>query len=219
MHTRKTIWWVFPLFLVLSFGFYVPVSSAQEKSTCPETYSTKNIPLRNQDLSGSDVISTLTCIYSEQGLSEIKFKTTWSSNGKVYGDYWCQSQFIIENGIGTFKSDTHYVNIVSSGILPGNYEDAKDFTKLLFEKIKTNSSSCNFEIKNEKYMFQTNEQITKNDTSTINKNPAAVEQKTEKNSYVKQINQTQFPITESLLFSGVGGVGYLVFRKYHKKQS
>jgi hypothetical protein len=217
MHNTRTIWGVCLLFIILNFGFNVPVSWAQEKSICPETYGAKGIPLQNQDLSESDLISTLTCNYAEQRSSEIKFKTVWSPNGKVYGDRWCQSQLVIENGIGTFNSDTYYVNIVSSGILPLDYEYAKDFMRLLFEKVKADSSSCDFKIENEKHILQMNENVTKNEPDTVKTNSTAVEQKTEKNGYIKQINQMQFPIIESLLFSVVGGVGYIVFKKYYKK--
>lgn len=217
MHSTKAVFCVFLVLIILNFSFNTPISSAQEKSICPDMYSTKGIPLHEQYLSESEVISTLVCTYSEQSASEIRFEITWSPNGKVYGDKWCQNQFVIENGIGTFKSDTHYVNIVSSGILPWNYDNAKDFTKLLFEKVKPYASSCYFKIENEKEIFQMKENVTKNEPHT-KINTTVMEQKTEKNSDIKQINKMQFPIMKSFVFSGIVGVGYLILKKHYKKQ-
>ncbi len=118
---------------------------AQEEHFCPNVYDSerRTIPLADQQISSSPTISKAVCTYHEQSTSKTIFKVSWSPSGKIYGDSWCNEKLTIENGIGTYQSKTHYVEISSSGIQPLESNYAQDFMQALFDIAKDDAMLCN----------------------------------------------------------------------------
>ena len=128
--------------ILTSFG--ISNIFAQEDSLCLEKYDSvhRTLPLGDQQISHSITISKLVCTYYEQNSSKVTFEVSWSPSGKIYGSSWCTELLTVENGIGSYQSNDHYVKILANGILPQETEYAMNFMQTLSGIVEDFSQFC-----------------------------------------------------------------------------
>lgn len=200
--------------IILAIGIGLQTIYAQEEYLCPNVYDSekRTIPLADQQISRSPTISKAVCTYHEQSTSKTIFNVSWSPTGKIYGDNWCNEKLTIENGIGTYQSKTHYVEISASGIQPFENNYAQDFMQTLFDIAKDDAMLCNGQIEQslpriEKQMEKLDDidipTSNENTTATIENSPTAIPAK----------NDVQFPL-EILIVAIVAGIGFFIYKKY-----
>ena len=209
---------IFLMIILANLIFNVPFTYGQEQFLCPKHYETKErkIALQDQHLTKSPVISKVVCSYFEQNTSRTVFEIRWSPNGNLHTGEWCEDKLSIENGIAKYLSDSHYIEISATGILPTEYNDAKDFIQLLFVVVKNDAKSCH--MKEDHTINERPQQINSEiDSVTIPDNKTTSEQ-------LKQIvleddyEEEQFPIVGIIAGTAIAIIGYITIKRFKSKQ-
>lgn len=214
----KKLYNVFLVLLLANVAVSVPQVYSQEEFLCPKQYETHNriIALQDQHLTKSQVISKAICSYFEQNTSKTTFEIRWSSTGNLHAGEWCTDKLVIENGIGKYQSESHYVQISSTGILPSEYDDAKDFMQLLFVIVKDDAKSCN-EIENFIIIEKSQQINTEIKSDTIKENKT-VDDQTQLTITKPENSEQELPIGGIIAGSAIVGIGYVAIKKYKSKQ-
>jgi len=202
---------------ILAILLIIPLNQAygQNEFLCPTNYDSRNrtISLADQQVSKSPTISKATCTYYDQATSKIVFKVEWSPSGKVFGETWCNELIKIENGIGTYQSESHYVRISASGIQPTESDYAKDLMQLLFVVIKDDAKFCPGYIPEPVPQITESEEILQ--TESI---PPPQENTTEENTLQTiELDEPSINFPYEIVIIGIAvGIGLLVVRKIRR---
>ena len=202
--------------LLTNLVFNVSLTYGQEEFLCPKQYKVQDrkIDLQNQYLTKSPVISKAVCSYFEQNTSKTTFEIRWSPSGNLHTGEWCKSKLSIENGIGKYVSDSHYIEITSTGILPTEYKDAKDFMQLLFVIVKNDAKLCHAE---ENFIMKENSQQINSEIDPVIKENKTIEKQAIQTTTEQDLEEDQFPIV-GITAGIVIVVGYFTIKRFKSKQ-
>ena len=194
---------------------------AQEEFLCPKQYEAHNrkITLQDQQITKSPIISKAVCSYFEQNTSKTTFEIRWSPTGNLHTGEWCIDRLIMESGIGKYKSGSHYVEISSTGILPSEYDDAKNFMQLLFVIVKDDAKSChvmeNFtDEKSQQTKIKSNTEVN---IESIKENKTIKEQP-QQSMIESEESENQFPLIGIIAGSAIAVIGFIAIKRYKSRQ-